>query len=726
LVVAAGQPVAPPPFGGGEPPDREALLEAPVRWPRSEPFDGPLSTLSGVGPKLEALAAEAGVETVFDLLWRVPGGYSESPDRRRLCDLETGVPGSVSVEIVSSRRVRVRRRGLSVVEAMVADESGSLKAVWFNRHWVLDELKPGRSLILEGRLEKKGFVVSDHQLIDGRPAGDASPPGLDDGAPRPRHSAGGDLGPARWRRWAWQACRLAGDLADPLPSALLGRRGMPTAATAIREAHFPNGVEGSEIAKERLAYEELFLHQVVLSGLRSQGRLHREEGAAIDGDKARSAAWLEKLPFELTGEQQAALRDIDLDLSQPEPMHRLLMGEVGSGKTVVALWAMLRAVESGRQAALMAPTEVLVDQHASTIARLLRGTGVKLGVLTGSSTPAQRREVLASLANGEPSIVIGTQALLEDPIVFGALALCVIDEEHRFGVRQRDRLDRKAPSGERAHVLHLSATPIPRTLSLTSYGDLEITSIRELPCGRLPVATELVSESDRTAVFERVKAEVRKGRQAFVVCPLVEESQSIEARAAEVEAELLREGELSDCEVGLIHGRMSSERKEVAMKAFEAGRTDVLVATTVIEVGIDVPNATMIMIEGAERFGLSQLHQLRGRVGRGVHRGCCLLMSSSGSPAAHRRLSALAGESDGFRLAEIDLEMRGEGEVTGTRQHGLPRFRVARLPRDGGLLEAAREDLVRMLDEYGGLDAPAFGPMTEVARRRFDRTGAIR
>jgi len=723
LVVAAGRPVAPPPFAGGEPQGREALLEAPVRWPRQEPFESALSSLTGIGPAFEDAAREAGVSTVLDLLWRVPGSYGETPDRSLIGELEPGERASVSVRVVSSRRVRVRRRGLSVVEAVVADDSGRIKAVWFNRHWVLDQLQPGRELILEGRLEKKGFVVSEHQAT-GAPAG--GPPGLEQEAPRARHSSGGELGPARWRRWSWQACSLAGDIGDPLPSGLLRRHAMPGAAAAFREAHFPSDEQGPSIAGRRLAYEELFLHQVVLTGLREAGGSRGLPATPLAAGSAISDPWLAGLPFRLTADQRQAITTIGSDLARSEPMRRLLMGEVGSGKTVVALWAMLRAVESGRQAALMAPTEVLVDQHTATIARLLHGTGVKLGVLTGSSTAAQRKQVLDSLAAGEPSILVGTQALLEDPVEFRSLSVCVVDEEHRFGVRQRTRLDSKAPEGEGAHVLHLSATPIPRTLSLTSYGDLDITSIRELPSGRQPVTTEVIGEGDRARAFERVRQEVDRGRQAFVVCPLVEESDSIEARAAEAEAERLRQEDLAGYEVGLVHGRMSAERKEVAMKAFEAGRTDVLVATTVIEVGIDVPNATVIVIEGAERFGLSQLHQLRGRVGRGRHGGCCLLMTSTGSPAARRRLAALATESDGFRLAEIDLEMRGEGEVTGTRQHGLPRFRVARLPRDAELLEAARADLDQLVAEHGGLAWPGFGPLSEVACSRFDRTGAIR
>jgi ATP-dependent DNA helicase RecG len=711
-------------FGGGEPPGREELLAAPVRWPQVARFDAPLSSLDGIGPKLESLAKEAGVTTVFDLLWRFPHSYAEAPGRSRLADLETGVDSSVAVEVLSSRRVRVRRRGLSVVEAVVADESGKLKAVWFNRHWVLDQLAPGRSLVLEGRLEKKGFVVSGHEPLDASGGGAEGPPGPAADTPRPRHGAGGAIGPGRWRSWSWQACRAAGDLGDPLPSSVLRGRGLPGAGSAIREAHFPETVERSEVARRRLAYEELFLHQVVLAGMRSRRSEGRREAMPLDCAGTVTGDWLRGLPFALTGGQRAAVDRIGQDLARTRPMGRLLMGEVGSGKTVVALWAMLRAVECGAQAAMMAPTEVLVGQHVSTIAGLLRGTGVKLGTLTGSSTPQQRAEVLASLESGEPSVVVGTQALLEDPVVFASLALCVVDEEHRFGVRQRERLDSKSPSGRSAHMLHLSATPIPRTLSLTSYGDLDVTAIRELPAGRLPVETVLAGERDRAGVFSRVRAEVERGRQAFVVCPLVEESAAVEARAAEAEAERLRTGELAGLEVGLIHGRMSPERREVAMKAFEAGRTDVLVATTVIEVGIDVPNASMIVIEGAERFGLSQLHQLRGRVGRGAHGGSCVLMSSSSSHSARRRLSALAAEPDGFRLAEIDLEMRGEGEVTGTRQHGLPRFRVARLPGDGGLLEAAREDLDRLVAEEGGLDGPVLGPSVVLAGDRFDRSGA--
>jgi ATP-dependent DNA helicase RecG len=705
----------------------QALLDAPVRWPSTARLDRPLSSIDGIGPKLEAEAREAGVQSVFDLLWRIPGSVGEAPGRTTLGDLEPGIASTVVVTVRSARRVRVRKRGLSVVEALVADDSGERKAVWFNRHWVIERLTPGRELILEGRLEKKGFVVSAEEPV-GRPDS-GGPPGIADEGPRVRHSAAGRIGPARWRRWAWEACRVAGaGLPELLPAELLARHGMPGAASAIREAHFPSAPEGSEAARRRLAFEELFLHQAVLADLRARPG-SRAPSSAL-GDQPAPAAgladrWLSGLPFALTGDQSRALGDIGADLAAPVAMRRLLMGEVGSGKTVVAVWAMLRAVESGRQAALMAPTTVLAEQHWSTVSRLLRGTGVEVGLLTGSTPASAKRAVLERLASGDPSIAIGTHALLEDPVRFGRLAVVVVDEEHRFGVRQRAGLDSKAEAGLRAHLLHLSATPIPRTLALTAYGDLEVSELRELPSGRRPVTTRVATDSDRESVFAAVRAELDRGRQAFVVCPLVEDSERVSARAAEAEAERLREAEFAGYEVGLIHGRMPPERKELAMKAFESGATDVLVATTVIEVGIDVPNATAIVIEGAERFGVAQLHQLRGRVGRGRDGGSCWLMTGSASVPARRRLATVAAESDGFRLAEFDLASRGEGELAGTRQHGLPRFRVAILPRDAAILETAKADLDELLEREGGPGASFFGPLFDLARQRYGPSGAI-
>jgi len=397
--------------------------------------------------------------------------------------------------------------------------------------------------------------------------------------------------------------------------------------------------------------------------------------------------WRWSLPFELTGDQVRAITEVDEDLAAERPMQRLLMGEVGTGKTVVALAAMLRAVENGAQAALMAPTETLAEQHHRTLDALLGGP-LPVELLTGSTSAARRRDLLARLASGELGLLVGTHALIEDPVEFRDLALLVVDEQHRFGVRQRAALDAKAPDDLAPHALHMTATPIPRTLSLTAYGDLDASVLRDLPSGRRPVETHVVDGTRaRTRAYERIREEIAAGRQCFVVCPLVEESEALQAKAATAEFERLRTTEFRDLRVELIHGQMPSRQKAAAMEAFAAGEADVLVATSVIEVGIDVPNATVMLIEAAERYGLSQLHQLRGRVGRGEHASLCILFGDPRLP----RLDAIANEPDGFRLAEVDLELRGAGDVLGTRQHGLPEFRVARLPEDTELLVRARD-----------------------------------
>jgi ATP-dependent DNA helicase RecG len=396
-------------------------------------------------------------------------------------------------------------------------------------------------------------------------------------------------------------------------------------------------------------------------------------------------------------------------------MQRLLMGEVGSGKTVVAVYAMLRAVESGGQAALMAPTETLAEQHFATLQALMPGELVQAALLTGSTPAGRRADVLNKLASGELKLLVGTHALIEDAVELDRLAVAVVDEQHRFGVRQRRALDRKAPAGVSPHVLHMTATPIPRTLQLTNYGDLDVTVLRELPAGRRPIATYVAgTEHERARAYERIRSELDAGRQAFVVCPLVEESEVLQARAATAEYERLKAGELKDHRVVLLHGQMRPREKQEAMAAFAEGGADVLVATTVIEVGIDVPNATVMLVEDADRYGISQLHQLRGRVGRGEHPSLCLLFG----PRESARLRALREHRDGFRLAEIDLELRGEGELTGTRQSGLARFRFARLPDDADVLERAYAQAERLLEADPDLAAPEHALLRDELRRR--------
>jgi len=686
------------------------LRDARLRWPRASALDVSLQALDGVGPKLAELAADAGLATIGDLLTRFPHRHR---DRQivPVASLEPKRQASIAVEVLGNAGRPFRRRGLSILSVKVGDESGTIRATWFNQPWLASKLTEGTQMLLTGSADKRGFRVSEYEF-----SGDASE-GL-----VPVHPGTERLKAQRLRQWMEQAIRSVGNVLEPLPSELRVRRGLAGAADAIKAVHFPETSEEVEAARERLRFEELFLYQAILA---TRKRSHRAARPAPRLGKPGESVgrWIESLPFEPTRDQLRAFDEIDADLDSGEPMQRLLMGEVGSGKTVVALYSMLRALEAGFQAVLMAPTETLAEQHAVTLGKLLAEEATPFALLTGATPAPRRREALERLATGELSLIVGTHALIEPSVQFARLGLCVVDEQHRFGVEQRKALDAKGVEGMAPHILHMTATPIPRTLSLTAYGDLDTTALHELPSGRKPVRTRVVEEDERSGAYEFIRGQLREGRQAFVVCPLVEESEKMQGRAAEVEAERLAAGELRDFRVGTIHGQMRSPDKAAAMEAFAAGATDVLVATTVIEVGIDVPNATVMVIEGAERYGISQLHQLRGRVGRGEHASCCLLFPEDAGALARQRLKAVERESDGFKLAEVDLSLRGEGEVLGTRQHGLPRFAVAELPEDAPALEAAREEVLALLSEHGSLEAPGLGPLLEAARRRFG-TGA--
>jgi ATP-dependent DNA helicase RecG len=538
----------------------------------------------------------------------------------------------------------------------------------------------------------------------------------------PVHAATEDLRPQKIREWVEQVVGWAPNVIEGLPAEMRARRGIAGVGDALRAIQLPRSIEDVEGARKRLGFEELFLHQALLA---TRKRSHRTARPAPrfgrPGDLV--ARWLDSLPFEPTGDQLQAFDEIEVDLDSGEPMQRLLMGEVGSGKTVVAVCSMLRSLEAGYQAALMAPTETLAEQHAITLGRLLAEEAIPFSLLTGSTPAPVRKQALNQLASGELGLILGTHALIEPTVRFARLGLVVVDEQHRFGVGQRRALDEKGVEGMAPHVLHMTATPIPRTLSLTAYGDLDTTALHELPAGRQPVDTRLVADEQRGEAFEFLRRRLREGRQAFVVCPLVSESEKMPGKAAEVEAERLRAGELRDFRVGLLHGQMHSAEKAEAMRAFAAHETDVLVSTTVIEVGIDVGNATVMIIEGAERFGVSQLHQLRGRVGRGEHPSQCLLFAEEAGEMARKRLGAVVESGDGFKLAEVDLELRGEGEILGTRQSGLPRFAVAKLPDDGPQLLEAQREVLALLGRHGSLSDPALGPLLDAAHRRFG-TGA--
>ncbi|MFI5028741.1 MAG: ATP-dependent DNA helicase RecG [Solirubrobacterales bacterium] len=707
-------------FAGALELGKAQLRDAPVHWPRPSSLEVSLKALDGVGPKLAEAAAEAGIATVGDLLLRFPHSHR---DRKieLLGEIELGQRATVLVEVLGQKPRPFRRRKLTIVGVRVGDESGAAKATWFNQPWVAEKLTPGVSLMLTGSLDKRGFRVAEYEIVPGGGSIERSAAG--EKSLVPVHPATEKVRPQRLRDWAWQACRWAPNAIEGLPGELRARRGLAGVGDAIRAVHFPESREEEQRARERLAFEELFLYQAILATRkRTHGVARPAPRLGRPGEMV--GRWIESLPFEPTKDQLAALDEIDVDLDSGEPMQRLLMGEVGSGKTVVALYAMLRALEAGFQAVLMAPTETLAEQHAVTLDRLLGHDAIPFALLTGATPVARRKEALERLATGELGLVVGTHALVDPAVRFARLGLCVVDEQHRFGVEQRKALDSKGVEGMAPHVLHMTATPIPRTLSLTAYGDLDTTALRELPAGRRPVETRMVGEGDRAGAYEFIRERLREGRQAYVVCPLVEESEKLQGKAAEVEAERLAAGELRGFEIGVLHGQMPSARKAEAMEAFVSGAIDVLVATTVIEVGIDVPNATVMLIEGAERYGVSQLHQLRGRVGRGEHASYCLLFAEKAGELARRRLAAVVRERDGFKLAEVDLSLRGEGEILGTRQHGLPRFAVATLPEDTPTLIAARDEVLALLHRHGSLDAPALGPLLEAARRRFGADAA--
>jgi ATP-dependent DNA helicase RecG len=671
---------------------------APIRsYPRPSMLAQPLKGLDALG-----------IETLADLVEHFPHSHRDR-SLHEVAALAIGQDATVAVTVRTVSVKPMRNRRQKRVEARVFDHTGPLVAVWFNQPWIARQLSEGSHVLLHGKLRQRNqFWVTEHELL-----GNGSAPVHTVGLV-PVHPATQGITPAKLRELVNRVRPLMLAAAEPLPARMRVEEGFAERPAVLDAVHFPETEEEERGARHRLAFEELFLLQLAVAGRR---RARRE------GRKARPLAargvvvdrWRWSLPFELTGDQVKAIEEIDADLARERPMQRLLMGEVGSGKTVCALAAMLRAVENGAQAALMAPTETLAEQHHRTLDSLLGGP-LPVELLTGSTSAARRRELLDRLSSGQLQLVVGTHALIEDPVEFRDLAVVVVDEQHRFGVRQRAALDAKAPEGLVPHALHMTATPIPRTLSLTAYGDLDATVLRELPRGRQPVETYVVDGARaRARAYERIREEIAAGRQCFVVCPLVEESEALPAKAATAEFERLRTTEFADLRVELIHGQMPSKRKAAAMKKFAGGDADVLVATSVIEVGIDVPNATVMLIEAAERYGLSQLHQLRGRVGRGEHPSLCILFGDPALP----RLEAIANERDGFRLAEIDLELRGAGDVLGTRQHGLPEFKVARLPEDVELMVRARDRADQILVEDPRLEQPEHALLREAVVSRF-------
>ena len=668
--------------------------------------------LKGVGPRRAERFAQLGVRNGRDLLYHLPNRYEDATTVDAIADLRVGRDATVIGRVVSKGLIPTRRR-LRVFRAVLRDDSGHIECAWPGRPWLDRTIDKGDLLLASGsvrfyhgpQLQPREQTVLARASEAGSPSGGGSGSGERPAAGRvfPVYPATQGLTHRQVRAVVrLNLSRLLAELGDddPMPTAWLEELGLPRLADALRTLHRPPALDGVAPAQRRLAFEELFFLQLLHARARARLR-HEIEGIACDAPPTLTRALLRALPFELTGAQRRAWSEIEADMRRPTPMNRLLQGDVGSGKTVVAALAMLKALEAGRQAAIMAPTELLAEQHQRTFADMLGPLGVTSVLLTGSVTGSARRDALEGIADGSARFVVGTHALIQDAVRFAAPGLVVIDEQHRFGVEQRRRL---RESGQASDALVMSATPIPRSLALILYGDLDLSVIDELPPGRRRVTTAVRGPRSRDAAFDFLGDQLAAGRQGYVVYPLVEESEVLEARAATVMFERLRD-RFEDFNVRLLHGRLSSAEKDDVMRSFIAGDTQLLVATTVIEVGIDVPNATVMFIEDAERFGLAQLHQLRGRVGRGAEQSYCIVFHAQAEPS--ERLLAFQKTADGFALAEDDLRIRGQGDLFGKEQHGTPLLRFAQLDRDFDLLEVARRRARAIVARDPGLKQPA-------------------
>jgi len=674
----------------------------------------PVTDLRQVGAKVGDRLAMMGITSVLDLVTHYPRRYHDRRNLQQIAALEIGEEATVSgtVKQVSGRRTR---QGRSLVEIEIFDETSYLKCTFFNQPWREKQLSVGTEAAFFGKVEHyRNRRQMTNPVVD--VIAEPGRPGADTGVLVPIYPASGKADVQTWqiRKAVGEALERsrARTLADPLDETIRDALGLVDRTTALHDVHRPPTMEAVRAARNRLTFDEFLRMQVALvARKRTYERERRGVEHVVDGPLVD--AFHAALPFPLTDGQARAIAEIARDLAAPAPMHRLLQGEVGSGKTVVALTGLLMAVQGGHQGALMAPTEVLAEQHFLTVRSLIGDLAVaepgsllgerpvRVELLTNRTPAAERRRLAGGLADGTVDLLVGTHALIYEGVEFADLGLAVIDEQHRFGVEQRDLLRSKRGGDDRTpDVLVMTATPIPRTAAMLIYGDLDRSELRELPKGRASIATEVVGPSalERTAVYERVRAEVAAGHQAYVVCPLVEGSAKLEAKAATEEFERLVAEDLAGLRLGLLHGQLPGPEKEAAMTAFRDGRVDVLVSTTVIEVGVDVPNATVMVIEDADRFGLLQLHQLRGRIGRGAHDSVCFLLADPRTPDGRARMEAMHTTSDGFALAEKDLEIRGSGEVFGGRQSGWTDLKLGRLPRDEPIVIDARAVAEALLD----------------------------
>jgi ATP-dependent DNA helicase RecG len=677
-------------------------------------LDTPVTYLKGVGPRRAEALARLGIERAGDLLFHVPHRYEDASTVSHIASLETGMDATIIGEVVSKGVIPTRKQ-LRIFQAVVRDASGMLEVSWPGQPFLDRIIQKGDVLLLTGTVRFfHGRQLQPREYVNLGPDTD----GTAGGKVLSVYPATEGLGVRQIRALVdqWLPVLLP-QVTEYLPAPVLAHSGVPQLPEALRMVHRPSSVAEALAGRARLAYEELFFVQVLQ---RRANQLAREQrhGLTFENRRELTSRLRERLPFQLTGAQTRALREIFADMCSPRRMHRLLQGDVGSGKTIVALFCALLAMENGYQAAVMAPTELLAEQHLRTFARLLEPLGIRPVLVTGSLSPAQRREAAAVLAQPSPALVVGTHALVQEATAFARLGFVAIDEQHRFGVEQRKALGAK---GERPDVLLMTATPIPRSLALTAYGDLDVSVLDERPPGRQPIRTALRPESARERVLQFIDGQIDAGRQAYVVYPVIEESEKTDMKAATTMHEELASGPFQHRRVALLHGRMKAEEKDAIMREFRDGGIDVLVATTVIEVGIDVANATVMLIEHPERFGLSQLHQLRGRVGRGAEQSYCVLLGDVGQEARNR-LEIFVATEDGFEIARADLRLRGMGDLFGERQSGLPSFRIADPLRDEELNEQARVAADEVLERDPELELPEHAGMRRVMGERYKRS----